>query len=51
LTYFRFGMTSAELKRLTEIADQNNVSVSYLMRAAGNAIVQNSKLLQDLSNV
>jgi hypothetical protein len=51
LIYLRFGMTSAELKQLAKIADDNKVSVSYLMRAAGNAIVQNPKLLKDLSDV
>jgi len=51
LIYPRFGVTSAELERLTEIADDNKVSVSRLMRAAGYAIVQNPKLLEDLSDV
>jgi len=51
LIYLRFGMTSAELEQLEKIANDNEVKVTYLMRAAGNAIVQNPKLFKDLSNV
>jgi hypothetical protein len=47
LTYPRFGVTAAELERLTEIADQNEVSVSYLIRAAGTAVAQNPELAEE----
>ncbi len=46
LTYPRFGVTSAELERLTEIADRNEVSVSYLIRAAGTAVAGNPELAE-----
>ena len=46
LTYPRFGVTAAELERLTEISEKNEVSVSYLIRAAGTAVTQNPELAE-----
>jgi len=51
LTQTSFRLTAEELEQFRQVAASRGVSVGQFLRSAGSFVVENPKLLKDLSNV